>query len=101
MPLINCIGLLNQFADSAPEKAVYINSYLPHQVVAWLKDTPTRFIQMSTDCVFAGNKGPYDECSVPDGCSYYDRTRHWVRLWMIKTLPLEILLLVRILMNME
>lgn len=37
--IINCIGLLNQFADSAPEKAVYINSYLPHQVVAWLKDT--------------------------------------------------------------
>lgn len=73
--IINCIGLLNQFADSAPEKAVYINSYLPHQIVAWLKDTPTRFIQMSTDCVFAGNTGPYDEYSVPDGCSYYDRTK--------------------------
>ena len=29
--IINCIGLLNQFADSAPEKAVYINSHLPHQ----------------------------------------------------------------------
>lgn len=56
---------------------------------------------MSTDCVFAGNKGPYDECSVPDGCSYYDRTKALGEIVDDKTLPLEILLLVRILMNME
>ena len=73
--VINCIGLLNQFAESAPEKAIYINSFLPHQIVSWLKDSPTRFIQMSTDCVFAGNTGPYDESSFPDGRSYYDRTK--------------------------
>lgn len=73
--VINCIGLLNQFAESAPEKAIYINSYLPHLIVSWLKDTSIRFIQMSTDCVFAGNTGPYDEESFPDGKSYYDRTK--------------------------
>ena len=73
--VINCIGLLNQFAESAPEKAIYINSYLPHLIVSWLKDTSTRFIQMSTDCVFAGNTGPYDEESFPYGKSYYDRTK--------------------------
>mgnify|MGYP000906634348 CR=1 FL=1 len=73
--VINCVGLLNQFAESAPEKAIYINSYLPHQIVAWLQEKPTRFIQMSTDCVFAGNTGPYDENSIPDGGSYYDRTK--------------------------
>ena len=73
--VINCIGLLNQFAESAPEKAIYINSYLPHLIVSWLKDTSTRFSQMSTDCVFAGNTGPYDEESFPDGKSYYDRTK--------------------------
>ena len=73
--VINCIGLLTQFAESAPEKAIYINSYLPHLIVSWLKDTSTRFIQMSTDCVFAGNTGPYDEESFPDGKSYYDRTK--------------------------
>ena len=73
--VINCIGLLNQFAESAPEKAIYINSYLPHLIVSWLKDTSTRFIQMSSDCVFAGNTGPYDEESFPDGKSYYDRTK--------------------------
>ena len=73
--VINCIGLLNQFAESAPEKAVYINSYLPHRIVAWLKNKRTRFIQVSTDCIFAGNTGPYTENSFPDGRSYYDRTK--------------------------
>lgn len=48
---------------------------MPHQIVAWLQEKPTRFIQMSTDCVFAGNTGPYDENSIPDGGSYYDRTK--------------------------
>ena len=73
--VINCIGLLNQFAESAPEKAVYINSYLPHQIVAWLGGKRTRLVQMSTDCVFAGNTGPYSEGAFPDGRSYYDRTK--------------------------
>lgn len=73
--IINCIGLLNQFANTAPEKAIYINSYLPHQIVAWLNELTTRFIQISTDCVFAGNTGPYDENAFPDGRSYYDRTK--------------------------
>ena len=30
---------------------------------------PTRVFHMSTDCVFAGNTGPYTEDSVPDGQS--------------------------------
>lgn len=73
--VINCIGILNQFAESSPDKAIFINSYLPHQIVSWLYNTNTKFIQMSTDCVFAGNTGPYYEDSFPDGRSYYDRTK--------------------------
>lgn len=73
--VINCIGLLNQCAESDPAKAVFINSYLPHLIVNILKNRKTRFIQMSTDCVFAGNTGPYFEDSFPDGGSYYDRTK--------------------------
>ena len=30
---------------------------------------------MSTDCVFAGNTGPYKEYSVKDGISVYDKTK--------------------------
>ena len=44
--IINCIGLLNQFAEN-----------------------------MSTDCVFAGNDGPYDEDALPNGATFYDRSK--------------------------
>lgn len=77
--VINCIGLLNRFAESAPEKAVYINSYLPHQIVAWLEDKQTRFVQMSTDCVFAGNTGPYNENSFLTDGHIMTVPKHWER----------------------
>lgn len=73
--VINCIGLLNQVADSNPSKAVYLNSYLPHLIADTLRDSDTRMIQMSTDCVFAGNTGPYYEDSLRDGPTFYDRTK--------------------------
>ena len=30
---------------------------------------------MSTDCVFAGNDGPYDEDTLPNGATFYDRSK--------------------------
>ena len=72
--VINCIGILNQAADTNPSMAVYLNSYLPHLVADVLKDLPTKLVHMSTDCVFAGNGGPYFEDSFPDGRTFYDRT---------------------------
>lgn len=73
--VINCIGLLNRFAEERPAEAVYLNSYLPHLIAGVLKGRPTKLIQMSTDCVFAGNTGPYDENSLRDGRTFYDRTK--------------------------
>lgn len=73
--VINCIGLLVKSCDENPDKAIYLNSYLPHLVVSKLKDKNAKFIQMSTDCVFAGNTGPYYESSTPDGPLLYDRTK--------------------------
>lgn len=73
--IINCIGLLNQFAEDNKSLAVLLNGYLPHYLVEITKDTTTRIIHMSTDCVFAGNNGPYYEFSVPNGNTFYDRTK--------------------------
>lgn len=73
--VINCIGLLNRVADDNPGIAVYLNSYLPHLVADTLKDRKTKLIHMSTDCVFAGNTGPYFEDSLRDGQTFYDRTK--------------------------
>lgn len=73
--VINCIGLLNQTAEDNPDKAIFLNSYLPHILESWLKDKSTKLIHMSTDCVFAGNTGPYTEKSFPDGKTMYDRSK--------------------------
>ncbi|MCM1300263.1 MAG: sugar nucleotide-binding protein [Alistipes senegalensis] len=73
--VINCIGLLNRVADDNPGMAVYLNSYLPHFVADTLKERKAKFVQMSTDCVFAGNTGPYFENSLRDGNTFYDRTK--------------------------
>lgn len=73
--VINCIGLLNQFAENNKAMAVLLNGYLPHFLVEITKDMKTKVIHMSTDCVFAGNDGPYSEESFPNGKTFYDRTK--------------------------
>ena len=73
--VINCIGVLNQVADENQSLAVYLNSYLPHLVADTLKEKETKLIHMSTDCVFAGNTGPYYEDSLRDGTTFYDRSK--------------------------
>lgn len=73
--VINCIGLLNQFAESNKAMAVLLNGYLPHYLVEITNNTKTRVLHMSTDCVFAGNDGPYYEDSFPNGATFYDRSK--------------------------
>ena len=73
--VINCIGILNQTAEDNQAMAVYLNSYLPHLIADTLKKTSTKLIHMSTDCVFAGNTGPYMEDAFRDGRTFYDRSK--------------------------
>lgn len=73
--VINCIGVLNQFADENKELAVYLNSYLPHLLADITKNSETQVIHMSTDCVFSGKTGKYSEVDFKDGVTFYDRTK--------------------------
>lgn len=73
--IINCIGLLNETANSKPSMAIYLNSFLPHYIADITINSRTKLIQMSTDCVFAGNTGPYYENSFKDGITFYDKSK--------------------------
>lgn len=73
--VINSIGLLNQFAEQHKAMAVLLNGYLPHFLTELTRDMKTRIIHMSTDCVFAGNDGPYYEDTLPNGATFYDRSK--------------------------
>lgn len=73
--VINCIGVLNQFAENNHPLAVMLNSYLPHYVAQVANEVGTQVIHMSTDCVFSGARGQYTEADFPDGTTFYDRSK--------------------------
>lgn len=73
--IINCIGILNQFAEENKALATFLNSYLPHFLAEVTEKTDTQVIHMSTDCVFSGEKGSYTEADYPDGKTFYDRSK--------------------------
>ena len=73
--VINCIGMLNQFAENDKAAASFLNGYLPHFLAKITKGTKTQLMHMSTDCVFSGKTGPYTENSIPDGATFYDRSK--------------------------
>jgi dTDP-4-dehydrorhamnose reductase len=73
--IINCIGLLNKFAEKNPDQAILLNSYLPHFLESITKNTDTKIIHISTDCVFSGMKGAYVEKSFKDGIGYYAQSK--------------------------
>ena len=73
--VINCIGILNQFAENNKDTAVYLNSYFPHFLADITKDMKTQIIHMSTDCVFSGKNGNYTENNFKDGETFYDRSK--------------------------
>lgn len=73
--VINCIGVLNQFAQSDQAAAVYLNSYLPHFLAQVTEAMQTQVVHMSTDCVFSGRTGSYAEDAFRDGETFYDRTK--------------------------
>lgn len=73
--VINCIGLLNKYAENDHEAAVYLNSYLPQFLAKTTENLETQVVHISTDCVFSGNRGGYTEKDFPDGELFYDRSK--------------------------
>jgi len=73
--IVNCVGLLNEDADNNLYDSIVINSLLPLMLERITKELPTRVIQISTVCVFSGNKGSYTPQDIPDPMDYYGRTK--------------------------
>jgi dTDP-4-dehydrorhamnose reductase len=74
--VINCVGVIKQLeAANDPLIAISINSLLPHRLAGLCRATSARLIHISTDCVFSGNKGMYNESDVSDATDLYGRTK--------------------------
>lgn len=73
--VINCIGLLNNVAEENKPLAILLNSYFPHYVDKVCREHHSKFIHVSTDCVFDGLKGKYNENSFTNATSFYGQTK--------------------------
>ena len=73
--IVNCIGILNKDAEDNPENAIWYNSFFPHFLEKSTKETPTKLIHISTDCVFSGTKGNYTENDFKDGIGFYAQSK--------------------------
>ena len=73
--VINCTGILNKVAEENKSLAVLLNSYLPHYVDEICRKNGIKFIHVSTDCVFDGKSGEYNEDSYKDATSFYGQSK--------------------------
>jgi len=75
--VINCIGLVKQLAVSEDHvAAITINSLLPHRLARTCEGVGARFVQISTDCVFAGTGSMYTEEDFADAPDLYGRSKY-------------------------
>lgn len=71
--IINCIGAIKPaFKNIGIEDAIRINSLFPHKIS---KIFDNKVINISTDCVYSGNKGDYIETDLHDALDDYGKTK--------------------------
>jgi len=74
--IINCIGVIKQKIIKSDEKKIfYINSVLPHEINKISNIINSRLIHFSTDCVFDGKKGNYNENDLPNADDIYGMSK--------------------------
>ena len=73
--VVNCIGILNQVCEANKPLAVKLNSLLPHYMDSLSEKYKFKFVHVSTDCVFEGTIGKYDESIPADATSFYGRSK--------------------------
>ena len=74
--VVNCVGVIKQ-RDAAHEsiESITINSLLPHRLAEMCNEIGARMIHFSTDCVFNGEKGAYEESDPSDATDLYGRSK--------------------------
>ncbi|TRX40139.1 dTDP-4-dehydrorhamnose reductase family protein [Flavobacterium restrictum] len=74
--ILNCVGITKRKINTDNFLDVLmVNSVFPHKLARWAKKNKKRVIHFSTDCVFDGKKGNYDETSLTNAEDLYGRTK--------------------------
>lgn len=73
--VINCIGTTKPFIELNPIKSIYVNSILPRKIANFCEVNNVKFIHITTDCVFSGKIGNYNENSSHDCEDLYGKSK--------------------------
>lgn len=74
--VINCIGIVKQLKEAEDHMlCIEVNSLFPHKLARLCVANNARLFQISTDCVFSGKKGNYNESDIPDPVDLYGRSK--------------------------
>ena len=75
--VVNAIGIVKQREASRDVvQSLELNALLPHRLARLCQATGARLIHISTDCVFAGDRGGYREDDMADALDLYGQTKH-------------------------
>lgn len=70
--IINAVGIVKQRPEGQEHIGnLEINALLPHRLALICKSINAKLIHISTDCVFSGNRGNYNEADPPDPVDVY------------------------------
>lgn len=74
--LVNAIGIIKHLKESYdPVPSLTVNAVFPHQLANLCRERGIRLIHFSTDCVFDGKKGNYNEKDKPDCDDLYGQSK--------------------------
>ena len=73
--VINCVRCLVEESELNKTKALFLNSIYPTMLEKFYSNKKTKLVHLSTDCVFSGERGDYNEQSQSDGISVYSKTK--------------------------
>ena len=74
--VINCAGLTKHKPEADdPLISVPINTLMPHRLAGLCKLIGARLVHVSTDCVFSGEKGGYNETDFADARDVYGKSK--------------------------
>jgi len=75
--IINAVGIVKQRLDANEYiPSLEINALLPHRLATLCKAMSSRLIHLSTDCIFSGKKGNYQDSDYSDAEDLYGKTKY-------------------------
>ncbi len=73
--VINCVGLIKQTRTGDVSMDISLNALFPHRLAKLCTLKGAKLIHISTDCVFSGKKGYYQESDLSDAEDIYGKTK--------------------------